>query len=254
MNTPSYLALPHLHAELFPHLDGCRTLWPGLPGRPDSAWPPSMPWSPAMAAACLADYERACRDGASGAPVLTLGAEKAPADLSEAERRALREMAGLPAEEPRQPLRQNAQQVLLLAWLQEKQALEMAALEQKIGASRRALSGLISGVTRTAAAPRLPDENELPDWKRTLAAALAFLPDLPEDTAVVVTSRAMASAVSELDAPKKDGAPAGHHAVAVSVSALAALCGRVPADRLKQGLPDDQWQRTLTLCLPDALC
>lgn len=254
MNTPSYLALPRLHAELFPHIEGCLTLWPGLPGQPDSAWAPSMPWSPAMAAACLAAYERACRDGASGAPVLTLGAETAPADLSEAERRALREMAGLPAEEPQQPLRQNAQQVLLLTWLQEKQALEMAALEQKIGDSRRALSGLISGVTRAAASPRMPEENDLPDWKKTLAAALAFLPDLPEGTAVMVTSRAMAAAVSELDAPKTEGAPAGCHAVTVRASALAALCGRASEDRLKRGLPAEQWQRTLTICLPDNLC
>ena len=77
MNTTRYLALPRLHAELLPHIDGCRTLWPGLPGRPESAWAPALPWSPSMAAACLADYERVCRDGASGSPVLTLGAESA---------------------------------------------------------------------------------------------------------------------------------------------------------------------------------
>ena len=254
MHTLFYLALPRLHAELCPPIDGCRTLWPGLPDRPDSAWTPSLPWSPSMAAACLADYERTCRDGASGSPVLTLGAESAPADLSEAERRALREMTGLPAEEPQQPLRQNAQQVLLLIWLQEKQALEMAALEQKIGNSRRVLSGLISGMARAAEAPHLPDEKDLPDWKKTLAAALAFLPDLPENAAVVVTDRAMAAAVSELDAPKGEEAPAGHHSVTVKASALAALCGRTSEDRLKRGLPADQWQRTLTLCLPDNLC
>ena len=36
MNTPSYLALPRLHAELFPHIEGCLTLWPGLPGQPEA--------------------------------------------------------------------------------------------------------------------------------------------------------------------------------------------------------------------------
>lgn len=251
MNTTRYLALPRLHAELLPHIEGCRTLWPGLPGRPESAWAPVLPWSPSMAAACLADYERVCRDGASGSPVLTLGAESAPADLSEAERRALREMTGLPAEEPQQPLRQNAQQVLLLIWLQEKQALEMAALEQKIGNSRRALSGLISGVDRSAAALRLPGENELPDWKRTLSAALVFLPDLLEDVAVVITSPSMAAAVAEIGTPQEHDAPARHHAVSVRVSELAALCGRTSEDRLRRGLPDEIWQRPLTLCLPD---
>ena len=111
MNTPFLLSLPRLHAELLPHIADCRTLWPGLPSPPASAWVPAMPLSPAMAAACLTDYERACRDGASGGPVLTLGAAPAPADLSEAEMRALREMAGLPSETPEPPLRQQAQQI-----------------------------------------------------------------------------------------------------------------------------------------------
>ena len=251
MDTPFLLALPRLHPEFLPHHKGCRTLWPGLPGRPESAWVPSMPWSESAAAACLADYERACRDGATGTPVLALGAEQAPADLSDSERRALREMAGLPAEEPKQPLRQNAQQVLLLLWLQEKQALEMAALEQKISNSRRALNGLISRVSRSRADLFLPADNDLPDWKRAVAAALAFLPDMPDSAVIMVTSQAMASAVSELGAPEEKHAPDGCHAVRVAVSDLAGLCGRVPHDRLKSNLPSEQWQRTLTLCLPD---
>lgn len=252
MNTPLYLALPGLHAEFMPPLKNCRTLWPGLPGMPDSAWAPALPWSPAMASACLADYERACRDGATGSPVLTLGAEHAPADLSDAELRALREMAGLPAEEPQQPLRQNAQQVLLLVWLQEKQALEMAALEKKIRDSRRTLTGLISGVSRTGTSPATPDERDLPDWKRTLAAALAFLPDMPEDTVFVIGSSSMAAALAELNAPEKPGAPEGYRAVSMRAEALAPLCGRASHDRLKRGLSSDQWHRPLTLLLPSS--
>ena len=252
MDTPLYLALPGLHAEFLPPLEGCRSLWPGLPGKPDSAWSPDLPWPPAAAAACLADYERACRDGASGSPVLTLGAEPAPADLSDAERKALREMAGLPTEEPEQPLRQNAQQVLLLAWLQEKQALEMAALEQKISDSRRALAGLFSGATRGRSAASAPDERDLPDWKRTLAAALAFAPDMPEGTTLVVASSAMADAVSELRAPDVPDAPAGYRAVRASVDQLAALCGRAPHDKLSRSLSADQRQRTFTLFLPES--
>ena len=251
MNTPLYLALPGLHAEFLPPLENCRTLWPGLPSRPESAWAPALPWSPAMASACLADYERACRDGATGSPVLTLGAEHAPADLSEAERRALREMAGLPAEEPQQPLRQTAQQVLLLVWLQEKQALEMAALEQKIRDSRRNLTGLISGVSRTGFSSAAPDERDLPDWRRTLSAALAFLPDMPDETVFVIGSSSMAAALAELNAPEKTNAPEGYRAVSLDVDHLAMLCGRTPHDRLKRALPSDQWQRTLTLLLPN---
>lgn len=250
MDTPLLLALPRLHADFLPALPACRTLWPGLPDMPESAWMPSMPLSPALAAACLSDYERACRDGASGSPVLTLGAEPAPADLSEAELRALREMAGLPAEEPEQPLRQQAQQVLLLVWLQERQALEMTALEQKISDSRRRLTGLISGISRRGTTSAVPDQRDLPDWKRTLAAALAFLPDMPKSTTVVVSCAAMAAALAETDTEQENGAPAGYRAIRVCVPALALLCGRTPYDRLRRGLSADQWQRTLTLWIP----
>ena len=70
MTAPFLLTLPRLHAELAPQAEGCLTLWPGLPRRPEHAWAPAMPWSESMAASCLADYERAGRDGASGSPVV----------------------------------------------------------------------------------------------------------------------------------------------------------------------------------------
>ena len=247
------LALPRLHAELAALPEGGVTLWPGLPRRPEGAWSPAMPLSPAIASACLADYERACRDGASGSPVHALGAEHAPADLSDAERRALREMSGLPAETPEQPLRQTAQQVLLLAWLLEKQALDMAELEKKISDSRRSLASLISGRTRVGEASFLPDDNELPDWKKTLAAALAFLPDMPENAAFWVSSPSMAQAALELEgealSPESLGLP-GARALRVTASALAALCGRSAAERLERGLGTAQLERTLILVLP----
>lgn len=250
MTAPFLLTLPRLHAELVPQTEGCLTLWPGLPRRPESAWAPTMPWSASMAASCLADYERAGRDGASGSPVLTMSAESAPADLSPAERRALREMAGLPAEEPEQPLRLTAQQVLLLIWLQEKQALDMAALEKKISESRRALSGLISGVTRKDSSSALPAESDLPDWRKVLPAALAFLPDMPEPSSILVSCPAMAAALAELDAVQEENAPAGYRALRIRVPDVAALCGRAAHDRLMRGLDNDQWQRTLTFLLP----
>lgn len=247
------LALPRLHAELAALPEGGVTFWPGLPRRPESAWAPAMPLSPAIASACLADYERACRDGASGAPVHALGAEHAPADLSDAERRALREMSGLPAEAPEQPLRQTAQQVLLLAWLQEKQALDMAELEKKISDSRRSLASLISGRTRVGEASFLPDDSELPDWKKTLAAALAFLPDMPENTAFWVSSPAMTQALSELEgenAPAESLGLPGARALRVKAADLAALCGRSVSERMERGLGAEQLERSFILVLP----
>ena len=250
------LSLPRLHPELASLPEGCRTLWPGLPRRPEHAWAPELPWPPALAQACLADYERACRDGASGAPVHALGAEHAPADLSDAERRALREMAGMPAEEPEQPLRQTAQQVLLLAWLQEKQALDMAELEAKISASRRELAGLLSGRTRVGEASFVPDDRELPDWRKTLAAALAFLPDMPDTPVFCISSPSMAQACAELaeastaDAPAAYPLPEGTRALCVNAAALASLCGRSQAERLARALRTDQLERLIILLLP----
>lgn len=251
MNTSLFLALPRLHAEFLPPVSGCRTLWPGLPGKPDAAWMPDMPMSPTLSAACLADYERVCRDGASGSPVTTLGAEPAPADLSDAERRALREMAGLPAEEPAQPLRRTAQQVLLLTWLQEKQALDMAELEHRISVSRQKIAGLISGTEGRSRRASVPGDADLPDWKKTLAAALVFAPDMPESAAIVVSSPAMNAEIAGLDAPEADvpGMPAGYRAVRLPVSAIAAICGRHAHDRLRHALSPDQWQRELVFLL-----
>ncbi len=255
MDTYFLLALPRLHAELAALPEGCRTLWPGLPHRPEQAWEPPMPWPAPMAAACLEDYERAGRDGASGAPVLPLSASPLPADLSAAEQRALREMSGLPAEVPEQPFRKNAQQILLLIWLQEKQALEMAALKQKIGASRQTLASLISGRVRTGERTFLPDENELPDWNRVLAATLAFLPDMPASTAFFISSRSMAESLGELKAPAAtaEGLPDQCRHVVIPVNELAELCGRQAHDRLRRNLAPAQWQRSVTLCIPDKL-
>ena len=43
------LSLPRLHPELASLPEGCRTLWPGLPRRPEHAWAPELPWPPALA-------------------------------------------------------------------------------------------------------------------------------------------------------------------------------------------------------------
>lgn len=243
------LALPYLHAELAPSSAHCRTIWPGLPKKPAHAWEPHLPFSPAMAAACLADYERACLDGASGTPVLTLGAETAPPDLSAAERRALNEMAGLPQEKEEAPLRHTAQQMLLLIWLMEKQALEMASLESKIGDARITLAGIFSGHAKTKAKqPALPSETELPHWSKALFAALAFVQDMPEPTAFAITCPSMAKALAH---EKDAGEGSSDMPVHVKVSELAALSGRSECARLKRELPKEQWNRSFALFLPE---
>ena len=142
--TPLLIALPHLHPELV--REDARTLglslpeetlvlWPGLPGMPEHAHAPALPWSPAQAAACLADFERTIRDGAHGLAVTPLaagGLSSSGGDLSPAEQDALARLkdGGTPSIRPDAPSvirlkRENAQRTLLLAWLQEQQNIEL---------------------------------------------------------------------------------------------------------------------------------
>ena len=99
----------------------------------------------------------------------------------------------------------------------------------------------------------LPADNDLPDWKKTLAAALAFLPDMPENTALWVSSPAMAQAAAELEAetaPAESLGLPGARTLRVKAAALAALCGRSAAERLERGLDSAQLERSLILVLP----
>ena len=98
----------------------------------------------------------------------------------------------------------------------------------------------------------LPADNDLPDWKKTFAAALAFLPDMPERTALWVSSPAMAQAVNELDteATTIEGLPEACRAVTVKAASLAALCGPSALERLGRALGAEQLERPLCLLLP----
>ena len=228
----SYLVLPRLHPELLPPLplpEGALLLWPGLPRPPQSGvFLPAWPWSPAQAAACVDDFERAGRDGAAGAPVVSLwAAGPGLADeLSAGERQALRqfmEQAPRPAsskdspnqsadkfpdnpaanpaeEEARRKMRQTAQQTLLLAWVQERQALELRDLKRRARRERAALAGLLGEGNPALLSPeppesahQAPDPLPLPPWRAVLAAAALFLPPAAPATAPAA-SRAASSA------------------------------------------------------------
>ena len=235
MNSIPLLSFPRLHRELLPSHPECATLWPGLSHAPAGTWVPHLPLSPALADASLSDFRRACRDGACGSPVHALSLEKAPSDITGEELRALRELKGLPPDPPEQPLRAVAQQILILAWLQEEQTLEMALLEQKIRTSRTALKGLITGTASSGLeSPQPPSERELPSWEKMLAAFLAFTPDLPAGTALLATSREMSAALKEWltihPLPCSDGSTS----IRVRISELIGLCPAIYADRLRR--------------------
>ncbi|MCH5277973.1 MAG: hypothetical protein J1E80_09115 [Desulfovibrionaceae bacterium] len=249
----SYLVLPRLHPELVsPALlpEGALFLWPGLPRPPRSGvFLPAYPWTPDQAAACLADFERAGRDGAGGTHAARLRAADSgwlpglpadrPRDLPESERRALRRFMEQAAPSPALPnpafsrapddaqgddpdglerLRQTAQQTLLLAWLQEKQALELRELSLRARREQAALAGLLGegnpppfspGPDDMALAPPPP----LPPWRAVLAAAALFLPapsaspapDEGRGMAVLALDRDMSESLAHL--AEGEGAP-----------------------------------------------
>ena len=222
----SYLALPRLHPELAaasprPLPEGTLFLWPGLPRPPQSGgFAPDYPWTPDQAAACLADFERAGREGVRGAPVAAfsaLGALGAGDDLSPEERRALSELMGeLSSASDRavdandETGRQAAQRTLLLAWLQEKQVLELRELEQRVRRGQSALAGLLGeGVVPEADFVGVASGGaSLPPWRSVLAAASAFLPRSvagSDDTAVLALDRDMVATLAALASDQAAG-------------------------------------------------
>ena len=222
----SYLALPRLHPELAaasprPLPEGTLFLWPGLPRPPQSGvFAPDYPWTPDQAAACLADFERAGREGVRGAPVAAfsaLGALGPGDDLSPEERRALSELMGeLSSASDRavdandETGRQAAQRTLLLAWLQEKQVLELRELEQRVRRGQSALAGLLGeGVVPEADFVGVASGGaSLPPWRSVLAAASVFLPRSvagSDDTAVLALDRDMVATLAALASDQAAG-------------------------------------------------
>lgn len=194
--TPLLIALPHLHPELV--REDARTLglslpeetlvlWPGLPGMPEHAHAPALPWSPAQAAACLADFERTIRDGAHGLAVTPLaagGLSSSGGDLSPAEQDALARLkdGGTPSIRPDAPSvirlkRENAQRTLLLAWLQEQQNIELKELARSVTRKQADLAALLGdGLAPPRSAS--PEEPVLPPpaaWRAVLEAAATLL-------------------------------------------------------------------------------
>ena len=222
----SYLALPRLHPELAaasprPLPEGTLFLWPGLPRPPQSGvFAPDYPWTPDQAAACLADFELAGREGVRGAPVAAfsaLGALGAGDDLSPEERRALSELMGEFSSASDRAVdandetgRQAAQRTLLLAWLQEKQVLELRELEQRVRRGQSALAGLLGeGVVPEADFVGVASGGaSLPPWRSVLAAASVFLPRSvagSDDTAVLALDRDMVATLAALASDQAAG-------------------------------------------------
>lgn len=271
-NTPFLLlVLPRLHSGLAdgvpsPLPAGALFLWPGLPHPPRTGvFIPDYAWTPAQAAACVADFERTGREGARGAPVEAFSvatALDADTGLSAGERRALRQLMGeAPGADGASPAsgadgevrRQAAQRVLLLAWLQEKQALELRDLERRVRREQTALAGWLG--EGTPAGPETggaPGGILLPPWRPVLAAASLFLPGpsapgRDTETAVLVVDPDLASVL----AAQASALPAGTTAEADAPPGFCTV--RAPLGRVlgrDRAVPDPE--RNLLFFYPSA--
>ena len=106
--------------------------------------------------------------------------------------------------------RQAAQRTLLLAWLQEKQVLELRELEQRVRRGQSALAGLLGeGVVPEADFVGVASGGaSLPPWRSVLAAASAFLPRSvagSDDTAVLALDRDMVATLAALASDQAAG-------------------------------------------------
>ena len=210
------LSLPLLHSESPDPLWRSKAphLWPGLPHMPETGYVelPGAPFSPAQAAACLADLEAMSEAALTGVPLQALAArENRPQARRDAdERTALRHFAATGEESaPPSGLRQEfaqlaftaAQKILLWAWLLEERQREMRALSSSFDAGAGNLMDAL-GVEEDAdltalhaASMRLGDDaGILPPWKLVLENAALFL---PETCTICVNDARMAEAVAD---------------------------------------------------------
>ncbi len=252
MHDSLIISIPRMHAELSAACPDAKTFWPGLPQMPSSAWSPVFPLSPAQAAASLRGFESACRDGASGTPVHMLASQPFAKGLSPSEIQAIDEMTGTSPTPPSLPVRCQAQQILLLAWLKEQQSLELAAFEAKIKNSKRALSKLLAGRLHDAVEnPDRPsvNEDELPAWNQVMAAILAFLSDIPEDALFLCTDSHLAALLSEACMDSLTSPFPGMLACSISARRLSELC-KTPMSDILLSSTEFTPARMLTMLLP----
>lgn len=231
-----FLRLPGMHRELaYPSLnkggvspeDAPLSLWPGLPGMPETGWwSPEYPFTPQEARACLADMCAMGEAALSGVPLQALAAR----DASPAAARSAEELEDLsrfartgaldgPSDLSSSALelaRKAAQKALLWAWLLEERALELRALARTYATGAARLADALGAEHEEEDMPELAalnahtdahlaeDPGLLPPWRIVLENAALFL---PARARILVDNADMAADLGEvLDfAPAPDG-------------------------------------------------
>lgn len=287
----SLVYVPTMHREFLPEgFSGyARPLWPGLPNRylgqqdPDAWHKVSLPYTPAEAAACLAELEQFDETGiASLSDTATCSRDSAHRLSQERHDLKLFAETGERRGEGKdmasaEDVRRWAQRFLLLGWLQEERVMEMEhlAARYRAGAEKLAvhlgkqgtaaessdedaemLSGLL-GMMRDF----VPEDPAalLPSWRFILDLSAILL---PEGTVACTADQRMAKAFAEAGMCREPLSPAvmarlpeGWHVPA----GYAVTCGEEPMWKLigkKAPQPDRPWldrRQLMILCTADAV-
>ncbi len=187
-----YISVPVLHRGLFPDTpfpDAVRV----CPGLPAAAGPGYLqvdwPLSPVLAEACLRDAAAFVDSGLSPESIRQLrDAQRQTFRLAREGRDLIRALRPGVSEESdaAPPDHELAQQVLLMAWLQEERLLELESLHRRADAATARLRAVLDGEGDALPDPKTPavDPDLLPAWRTVLEALALFLPE----KAVLVSS------------------------------------------------------------------
>ena len=127
-----------------------------------------------------------------------------------------------------QQLRESAQRTLILAWLQERQALEMAELERSVAQGKQTLAGLLGD---GSPAPAEQGESPTPStpkgvWRAILDAALTLLEPSRNGLRLLILDEDMSDALKQKDLhlppPEGESPPPGFAFLTLPQSALSA--------------------------------
>lgn len=285
----SLVYVPTMHREFFPEgfSDALRPLWPGLPNRywgqhnPDAWHKISLPYTPAEAAACLAELAQLDEAGIASLSDTVAPSRIAAHRLSQ-ERHDLKLFAETgecrEAEKDTasaEDMRRWAQRFLLLGWLQEERVMEMEQLSARYRAGAEKLAGHLGG--QGASEESFGEDAEMlsglfgmmhdlvPEDLTTLLPSWRFILDLlaillPDGAVACTADQRMAKAFAEAGLCREPLSPAitarlpeGWHAPA----GYAVTCGEEPMWKLigkKMPQPDRPWldrRQLMILCTAD---
>ena len=175
---PYCLAVPRFHVELDPPASaGIRFC---VPWREEGAGNllRGLPLDRHEAAACLNEWQNMSSDELRCEAYRIIEARSGrDGGFLPGEAKALENFAGKSADFDTSSRLERAQRLLLLAWMQEKRALELRELNKRCASGYKRLSALLDQARQDAVEADEDDALFLPDWRFVLKYLRPFLPE-----------------------------------------------------------------------------